>query len=183
MNNRKDYTTSNDKKARKLLIALLILVVVAGTIYLAAINARSAAAEDQLITCWVMCKPGGQVNVRRKPTTDSKSETQLDCGEEILTDGDTEDGWLRVYGVGENGGGWVYVGFVVTEKPECIGQRYVCVAKKQVACRRWIGGPVIDGRAGWLQNGENVEVFLMADGWAVTSRGYVQSEWLEADPE
>lgn len=183
MNNNNNYNMPNNNKARKLLIFLLILIAAAGIVYLAALNAGAAAAEDRLATVWIMCKPGTQVNIRRKPTTDSKSEAQLDAGEEILTDGTDEDGWIRVYGIGENGGGWVYSGFIATEKPVVIGEQYVCVAKKQAACRRWVGGPQFDGRAGWLRNGENVDVFLIADGWAITSRGYVRAEWLEADPQ
>ena len=56
------------------------------------------------------------------------------------------------------------------------------VAKKQVACRRWIGGPQVEGHP-WIRNGETCQVFVMADGWAVTSRGYIKSEWLELSAE
>ena len=77
-------------------------------------------------------------------------------------------------------GGWVYLGYVVTEKPQVIGERYMCNAVKQVACRKWMGGPQVDQKP-WLKNGQTCEVFLMADGWAVTSRGYIRSEWLEFD--
>lgn len=31
----------------------------------------------------------------------------------------------------------------------------------------------------WLTNGQFVDVFLMADGWAVTSRGYIRAEYLD----
>ena len=184
MNNHKNYTTNLSKRARILLVVLLVLIVVAGTIYMAALSA-AAYASNGLSTCYVMCKPGTQVNVRRRPTTDSKSETQLDSGEPITTDWQTENGWLRVYGVGENGGGWVFSGYVTAEEPVRIGQRYVCVAKSRVACRRWMNGPQIEnnGRKQWVNNLENVDVFLMADGWALTSKGYIQVEWLECDPE
>ena len=66
-----------------------------------------------------------------------------------------------------------------------VGENYVCVAKSRVACRRWVNGPQIEdnGRPRWLVNGSNVSVFYIAEGWAVTSRGYIQSEWLEVDPE
>lgn len=174
-----NYNTNNSKRARMILVILLAAIVVIGLAYVTTVK---GAAEGQLARVWILCKPGTQVNVRRQPTTDSKSETQLDAGEEILTDGTDRDGWIRVYGVGENGGGWVYAGFIATEQPVAVGEQYVCVAPKRAACRRWIGGPQIDGRAGWLKNGENVDVFLAADGWAVTSRGYIQTEWLEADP-
>ena len=175
-----NYNTKNNNRARQIVIVLLAVAAIVAGIICGIADGR--AAEERLATCWVMCKPGGQVHVRRRPTTDSKSETQLDCGDEFLTDGTSENGWIRAYGVGEDGGGWVYVGYVVTEKPQKIGSRYVCVAKKQAACRRWIGGPQVEGHP-WIRNGENVDVFLMADGWAVTNRGYIKSEWLESDPE
>lgn len=182
MNNRNHYSTKNEKLARRILIIILAVIIVAGLAYMSALHDAQAAAEEHLATVWVMCKPGTQVNVRRRPTTDSKSETQLDFGMEVLTDGISQDGWIRVYGVGENGGGWIYCGFIAMEKPQLICEQYVCVAKKQAACRRWMHGPQIEGRAGWLHNGENVDVFCIADGWACTSRGYIESEWLEVDP-
>ena len=176
-----NYNTSGRK--RTIIIVILAALAVAAGIICGIADSR--AAEGQLAKCWILCKPGTQVNVRRRPTTDSKSETQLDAGDEVLTDGETQNGWVRVYGVGEDGGGWVYVGYLSTEEPVKVGARYVCVAKKQAACRRWMNGPQIEnnGRKQWLKNGENVDVFLVGDGWAVTSRGYIQSEWLEVDPE
>ena len=176
-----NYNTKNSDKARRILIILLALIVAAGIGWMIG-SMTQAGAEDQLATCWVMCKPGSQVNVRRRPMADSKCEAQLDAGERILTDGECRDGWVHVYGVGENGGGWIYSGYVATEEPVAIGERYVCVAPRQAACRRWIGGPQIEGHR-WIRNGENVDVFLIADGWACTSRGYIQTEWLEVDPE
>ena len=79
----------------------------------------------------------------------------------------------------------MYLGYVSTEKVQKVGEQYVCVAKRQVACRRWVGGPQIEtgGRKQWLKNGENVDVFCIGGDWAVTSRGYIRSEWLEVDPK
>lgn len=176
------YSTGKEDKARAILIFLLMAIVAAGIGWLIG-SAVNAGAEDRLATCWIMCKPGAQVNVRRKPTTNSRAEGYLETGDEIRTDGMSKDGWIHVYGIGEAGEGWVYCGYVVTEKPQVIGQRYVCVATNRLACRKWMGGPQIDGRAGWLKNGDHADVFYMADGWAVTSRGYIRSEWLEVDPE
>jgi hypothetical protein len=34
----------------------------------------------------------------------------------------------------------------------------------------------------WLKNGQFVDVFLIADGWAVTSRGYIRAEYLDVSP-
>ena len=73
---------------------------------------------------------------------------------------------------------WIYSGYVVTEEPEEIRDTRVVVAREQVACRRWVNGPKIEGRE-WLKNGTEVQVFYIAEGWAVTNLGYIQAEWLE----
>ena len=176
------YNTPNENRASAILIFLLLVIIAAGMGWIIG-NAANAGAEGRLATCWTMCKPGTQVNVRRQPSKNSRAEGYLDAGDPIRTDGESRDGWIHVYGVGEAGEGWVYCGYVATEKPQVIGRRYVCVATKRLAIRKWMGGPQVDGRAKWLNNGEHVEVFLIADGWAMTSRGYVRSEWLEEDPE
>ena len=141
-------------------------------------------AAEQTLTCWVMCQPGDHVNLRMEPTKDSKCVGWLECGDSFETDTGNKNGWIRVLNRGECEC-WIYCGYVVTEEPEAIGENYVCVARNRVACRRWVNGPQIEdnGRRRWVVNGSNVGVFYMAEGWAVTSRGYIQSEWLEVDPE
>ena len=158
-------------------IALLLALIVTVAVIWAAVGSM---AEDPPATVWAMCKPGSQVTVRREPSKKSMETGYLECGDSFQTDGESVDGWIRCYGAGE--GGWVYSGYVVTEKPKMIMERYICCAVKQVACRKWMAGPQIEGKP-WLKHGQNVTVFCMADGWAVTSRGYIKSEWLEADPE
>ena len=169
--------------AKEKIVAFIVLIAIVAVI---AFWIGTTAAEEPLATCWIMCDPrtGSSVTVRRKPEKKSMEVGWLECGDSFQTDGSTtDDGWVKCYGIGENGGGWIFCGYVATEEPEMIMQRYVCVAKKQAACRRWMGGPQYDGRAGWLKNGENVTVFCIADGWACTSRGYIKAEWLEVDPE
>jgi len=172
-----NYNTNNSDKARKILIILLLVITAAGIGYMIG---TAANAEDQQATCWIMCRPGSQVNVRKR--ADKKSETvgYLESCDDFKTDGQTKDGWVHVLNIGEYGDGWVYVGYVVTEQPKAVYQNYVCVAKKQAACRKWIGGPQTDKK--WIRNGCDVSVFFIADGWACTSRGFIQAEWLEANP-
>ena len=136
--------------------------------------------EEPLATCYAMCKPGSRVSVRMEPSKDSLETGFLECGDSFKTDGESIDGWIRCYGVGENG--WIYSGYVVTEPVRMVGQRYVCSANKQVACRKWMAGPQIDERP-WMKSGQHCQVFCESDGWAVTSRGYVKTEWLDCDPE
>ena len=139
--------------------------------------AIGAAAESR----WVLCK--SYVNVRIGPGKTSEVVGRLDAGDEFETDGTRRNGFLRVLGIGENGNGWVYAGYTSTEKPEQVNERYVCVARKRVACRRWTKGPRISGKTGWLYNGSNVTVYWKTEKWCVTNRGYIAAAWLEADPE
>ena len=180
MKHQKNYNIFDKEKIVAFIALIVIIAVIAFWI-------GTTAAEEPLATCWIMCDPrqGSTVSVRRKPTKDSMELGRLECGDGFRTDGETIDGWVRCYGIGENGEGWIYSGYVATEKPEMIMGQYCCVAKNRVAVRRWMGGPQIirNGKKLWLNNCEDVTVFCMADGWACTNIGYIKAEWLEADPE
>ncbi len=168
---------------RKLAIIITLCVIVILTM---AIMAIKSAAEEQLATVYAMCDPrdGNRVIVRAKPTKDSAEIGYLECGDSFLTDAEERDGWIRCCNIGEACEGWVFCGYVTTEKPEMVMEQYCCVAKNRVAVRRWQGGPQIirNKRKLWLNNCEDVTVFCIADGWACTSIGYIQAEWLEVDP-
>lgn len=188
---RNHYNGFNGKKAslfdKDKIVAFAMLAVV--LFLVGAVIGSCCKGEDQLATCWIMCrpgdpekeKPGSQVAVRLGPSKKSPEIGFLECGDSFLTDGESKNGWITCYGVGETSG-WVYCGYVCTNKPEIIGERYVCVAKKQVACRKWIGGPKIDERP-WLKNGQNVQVLASDGEWAITNRGYIRAAYLEPDPE
>ena len=177
MKHQKHYSIFDKEK----IVAFFLLVIV---LILIGIGIGSyCRGEDQLITCYAICKPGSHVNIHMTPSESGTVTGYLECGDGFLTDAEAKDGWIPCYGVGE--GGWVYVGYVSTEPVRKVGEQYVCVAKKQVACRRWCNGPQIKdskGRKQWLKNGQNVDVFCIGDTWACTSRGYIRAEWLEVDP-
>ena len=157
------------------LIALLIVATVAITV-------SACKGEDALVKCWVMCKPGNYVNVRRVPSKSGMEVGYLDAGDWFETDAVSADGFIRCYDIGEYGEGWVYCGYVVTEEPEVINETYVCCAPKRVACRRWMNGPQVSG-CPWLVNLSTVYVYYIADGWACTNQGYIKAEYLEASPQ
>ena len=140
-------------------------------------------ASEETITCWALCQPGDYVNVRSAPSKKAQVTGFLECGDWFQTDAESRNGFIKVCGVGENSEGWVYSGYVSTAKPVEVFENYICVAKSRAACRRWLDGPQIEGRTGWIYNGSTVSVFYIAGDWAVTSRGYIRSEWLEADPQ
>ena len=172
---RKQYTIFQKERIVGLIALFAVLAVIA-----IAVGVSCGRSEDALATCWAMCKPGSKVTVRSEPKKDSAERGYLECGDSFQTDAEEEDGWIRCYGIGE--GGWVFCGYVATEKPVEVGERYVCVANVRAACRKWIGGPQIDGYE-WIKNGQTCQVFVTDGEWAVTNRGYIKMEWLEVDPE
>ena len=143
MNRNKYSIFSKDK-----IVAFVLIIAV--VFLIGAIIGSYCHGEEPLATVWVMCKPGSTVSIRRDADKGSLETGRLDCGDSFQTDGETQDGWIRCYGAGE--GGWVFCGYVVTEKPEKIGERYVCNAVNRVACRKWMGGPQIEEKP-WLKNG------------------------------
>ena len=176
-----NYNTKQRKDTRLRALAMMIAAVLALTAgYLIGLRAY-AGAEERAGTCWILCKPGAQVNVRRTPEKDGQVVGFLEVGDDFRTTGESKNGYIRAERIGEFGEAWIYCGFVVNEKPVAVFENYVCVAKNRVACRRWCDGPKV-AKSPWLMNGSTVSVFYMADGWAVTSRGYIRSEWLEVDP-
>ena len=162
-----------------------ILVIACAALFIAVFpavrRAAEAKADGQLTTCWVMCRPGDYVNVRVSANRKSRQAGYLECGDSFLTDGYSRNGFIRVYSVGEGSEAWIYSGYVVTEKPKAVFENYCCVSRGRVAVRRWISGPKV-ANTPWIVNGSTVTVFYEADGWAVTSRGFIRSEYLEADP-
>lgn len=152
---------------KRLLAAVIALTLIFG----------SASAQ----VCWVMCD--GYVNVRARPGKGSMSVGFLDACDDFETDGTVRNGFVLAQNVGEGGDNWIFAGYVSSEKPEAVNGRYVCTARTRAACRRWINGPRISGKAGWIYCGSNVRVYYRTSEWSVTNRGYIRSEWLEEDPE
>ena len=179
MKNRKHYS-----RIRKQKIAFYVFLLIMAGLIGWMIGSTSNAEDDGTFTCWAICKPGSHIELHIKPSKKSQVVGRLDPCDPFTTDGITKNGFLHVLDVGESLDSWIYVGFVSAEKPEAMnGARYYSVSNGKLYCRRWIGGPVIKGRAGYLKNCETVQVFYRTSEWCVTNRGYIKSEWLEVDPE
>lgn len=171
------YTTKREQKAR-----IVLLILIAAVVFVGAYCMATGRAEGKTITCWILCKQDDFVNIRTEPDKGSRACGFLEVGDDFQTDGKSRNGFIRVLDRGESAEAWIYAGYVVTEKPEEINQNYVVVAKNRVAARRWVDGPQVVGRP-WLKNGSEVMVYYIAEGWALTNRGYIRAEWLEEDPK
>ena len=146
----------------------VILILILSVFYI-------AGAEEG--TKYILCNPKAEnhVAIRRSPRKGAEETGRLDCGDRIITDGKVRNGYLHILGVTENGEGWVHQGYVVDDKPVIEKCMATVAAKGRVKARRYIGGK----KNCWLNVGEDVRVFARSDEWAVTSRGYVMTKFLE----
>lgn len=150
---------------RVILVALIILVV----------YVVFAKADVSYLQRWIMCKD--YVIIRSEASKGSMECGQLDPGDDIETDERIVNGFIHIVSPVD---GWVWAGNVVESPPEKIEAYGYVIAKNQVACRRWVNGPQTEKNP-WAKNGTMIKVFWICDEWALTSRGYIQAEWLEIE--
>ena len=151
-------------------ILLLVLIIVA-------VYVVFAKADVSYLQRWILCKD--YVIIRNSPSKSASEGGQLDPGDEIETDGISKNGFVHIVDPVD---GWVWSGNVVESLPEKVEAYGYVVARNRVACRRWVNGPQIEKRP-WASNGTEIRVYWMCDEWALTSRGYIQREWLEIAAE
>ena len=92
----------NTKQRLKTIVFLLTVAVMVTVTIVLAVN---LCRGEELVRCWVMCKPGSQVNVRRSPSTSAMQVGFLDAGDSFMTDSVCMNGFVRCYGIGVNGEG------------------------------------------------------------------------------
>lgn len=132
---------------------------------------ESAISEHNI---WVMCKT--YVNIREKPSSKSDAIGFLDSGEGLETDWVRSGDWLHLIHLScETDEGWVYAGYVVDSEPKKVDAECKVVSNGRVALRTKVDG---DRRA-WAKNGAILKVLWTSQDWALTTRGYIKSEYLE----
>ena len=137
---------------------------------------EAEAEEMEGMDCWVFCQPDGIVNVRSHPKRKSSEIAWASCGIRMKTDGKIRNGYIYVYDIAaETTAGWISTRYVVYEEPKAIDEEMVIRAEGRVACRKWMDGKVVK----WYRDGDLVLVHWVADGWAVTDRGYIRYEYLD----
>ena len=155
----------NERKILLILTALFILFAAATLITI------SRAEDDGY---YVICKPGGEVNVRSRPDMSAPVVGWVSFGRYVHTDGKEKNGFVHVVDLAaETTSGWVYAGFLVYDRPR----------EEQYTAEVW-GGPVIarncvgGKRIRRLKDGATVTVYARSNAWAVTSAGYIMCDWL-----
>ena len=170
-----------NRQIRKLLIALIEVAVFiaafAGLIMLLESISLAEEYDDEYYEMYVICQPGDYVNVRYKPSAKSMIVGYCDPGDEIRTDGTIRKGFMRIYGIGDSGEGWIHAGYLTDSEPERIRRTATVVSNRRLAARKCIGGKVRK----WLKNGDEITVYWYSDEWCVTNKGFVMTEYIELD--
>ena len=151
-------------------IALIVLVILALSAIL-----NSIKAEEDLTEAWVICTD--YVHVRMSPSRKSEAVGYVDAGDSVLVGSKKKNGFVRCYGIGEYGEGWIHSGYLVYEKPEKVNCKAVSVSRGKLRARRHIKGK----RVGWIKHLETVTVYWWTDEWCVTDKGFVESRFLEME--
>lgn len=163
-------------EGRKLAAWLLVIVLAAASVML--IREALAVEEEPLTySAWVMCQPDSRVNIRARPGFDGDVAGYAYPMDRLTCDGVTKDGWAHVVNPPcDAADGYVYVGYLTVEEPEdCQGRMMRVEADGRVAVRSHMCGE----RVMWVHPGAEVEVYQMAEEWAVTSLGFIRSKYLE----
>lgn len=154
------------EQIKRLIAFLILLAVITGI--------SDAVSEERLV--FILCNPKTPVNVRIRPKKGTDIVGRLDFGDSITTDGKTRNGFLHVMGIGEAGEGWIREGYAVDDQPEELERARANVAASgRVMSYRRIGG----SKNGWVNVGTDVRVLAVSEEWAVTSRGYIRTKYLE----
>ena len=159
------------KRMIMLLMALILLCTV-------------ASAERIQEEVWVLCMPDSEVNVRERPKKTGEIFGGAMCGACMWTDNVKKNGYFHVLDLAaESDTGWISARYVVYDEPVEVNAVMEIRSDGRVACRRWINGKINS----WIMNGDRLTVYWMSPSWAVTSRGYIRSEFLtevvESDSE
>ena len=174
--NQRHYTTCSPLTKA---ILLILVVLIAFAVYHIQLNRLEARAEETTTKAWVMIRPNDYVFLRQWPSRKATEAGFVDPGDMVEIDGKTKDGFAHVVYPTD---AWIWAGYLVFEEPRTINEQYVVVSKTRLACRRWISGPTVQSKP-YLVTGSTAYVYFEADNWCCTDRGFVRSEWLEADPQ
>ena len=138
-------------------------------VFLCLLMAVSAAFAD---TVYVLCQPDSFVYVREFPKKGAQMAGYAELGDALETDGVKRNGYLLVYGF--EGDAWISTGFVTEYPVTVFTARTQINSKGRVACRRAINGT----RRKWLKNGSEVTIYAFSADWAITDKGFIQTQYL-----
>lgn len=163
------------------LIIITILAIIVLGLFSSYLGVDQVASESVIThEMFVICRSDDYIHIRLKPSKKSQSIGWLECGDSVMCDGKEKNGFTHVIGITEYNEGWVYTGYLVDEPPIDSGEApyYIC-SNARVACRKSIDGK----RRCWANPMETLKVLFYTDEWCLTNKGFVQTRYLDPDPE
>ena len=156
---------------------LLIAAVVWGAIALyTSLGLGEARAEEFYDTMYVLCSDF--VNVRMTPNKKMEPIGRLEAGDEVTVDGKKKNGYVHCVDMMlESCDGWVFAGYLTSDKPEKVNRKATVVSKGRLAARKYVNGK----RTRWLKPQSTLTVWYWTDEWALTNCGYVKTKYLELE--
>lgn len=165
---------------RVTLIGILAIGIFLGTVLACSVYLAAATGEEMFYNCWVICSPESEVMIREKPNRHSDVVCTAECGRMMWTDCHDSNGWVHLVDVSsETGEGWVSEKYVVYAEPTTVNRKMVVSGSGRVACREGIDGKI----KRWARKGTEVTVYIFAEGWAVTDKGYIRKQFLKEKNE
>lgn len=157
---------------KKFFAALAIMVTLVNGLYW---GSKAGASTNGY---FILCHPESFLNARFSPSKRGSLIGSLYCGDYVETDGQEKGGYIHCTNLTfETDEGWIYAGYLVDTEPEIREFTATIIASGRVACRNKVGGK----RIRWAKPGLEVTVFAQTDEWSVTSKGYIQTRYLQAN--
>lgn len=128
---------------------------------------------------WVMCNLKSEVIVRTKPDISGDETARVYPGDRVELDGGKKKNWFHVLLNCESGEGWIRGDHLSFTEPVVYeeGKAYKTTRGK-LSARKSINGEIVKRIK---KAGTQVTVYMISEDWAVTSAGYIKSEFLEAE--
>jgi len=150
------------------------LLIISMFLFLAVYGLNQAGAESD--GYFVLCDPTSYVNARIQPKKAAEIAGRYECGDFVETDGKERNGFVHIVNCSfEYTDAWVSKRYLVKSEPIISETVATIRAKGRVAARRWVNGK----RKSWMKPGTTITVYAMSEEWSVTSRGFVQTRYLE----
>lgn len=154
-------------KVGVLMLLLAVVIVILVSLY-------DFAFADEY---YVLCKPGGEVNVRQAPKVKSQIVGCVFFADKIKTDGKEKNDFVHVIDLAaEENSGWIYKGLLVSDQPIASSGTCMVYNAGRVACRKYASTKSKVKK--WLQDGSVVNVYAISEEWCVTDCGYIKTEFL-----
>lgn len=138
------------------------------------------AEDSDYDTAYAICVMDDVVNIRATPKNRGEWIGYLNPGDEVHLDGRKQNGFVHCVDTNtESGEGWVFAGYLVSDRPELVDCKAVIISNGRLAARKYVNGK----RTKWMKPNAELHVYYMSGEWCSTNCGYVQTMFLRLEEE